>query len=140
MSDEPKNAITVLTLESIAFLERKKAEVEQLVDKTTRHDELLVYLFLIEKLRNDTLRDAQMVAMSHALDEMQRARKEDHEIVVACLRDNATTRRLTLEFGERVDILASNFGAVFDKLADVARGAEKQAAALQADAEDVTKP
>ena len=92
MTDHPKNAIAILTLESLAFLQRKKDEVEALVDTTTRTDELVVYLFLIEKLRNDTLRDAHMATMSHRLDEMQRTRKEDHEIVAACMRDNALAK------------------------------------------------
>lgn len=131
MTDQPKNAIAVLTLESLAFLQRKKDEVEALVDTTTRTDELVVYLFLIEKLRNDTLRDAHMVTMSHRLDEMQRQRKEDHEIVAACLRDNAATRRMTIDFGERVEIIASQFPAIFDRIAEVAGAAEKSGKQLE---------
>ena len=55
---------------------------DALVDTTTRTDELVVYLFLIEKLRNDTLRDAHMATMSHRLDEMHEddgPREDVHE-------------------------------------------------------------
>ena len=81
-----------------------------------------------------------MAAMSHSLDEMKRQRKEDHEIVSACLRDNAVTRRMTIDFGERVETIANQFGAVFDRLAEVSNAAEKQGALLQAAAEDSLDP
>lgn len=137
---EPKNAISLLTLESLALCERRKEELELAGDNVATKNELMVYLFLIERIRAFSALEEHMAHALVRLDLLERARANDHEIVTAVMRDSATTRRLTLDFGERVDILASNFGAVFDKLAEVAAQAEKQGAAMKADAKEALDP
>lgn len=123
------NAITAITIESLVLLERKLAEIEVgNEDRIAKTNELLVYQFLISKLRADAELLEHLARISLELDALKREGADDRAIVAAVVRDQAETRRLTMAAIDRVDILAANVNAAMDRLSDVSQAAQQQAA------------
>lgn len=138
-------AITrTITLESIALLERRHAELAQThPDRmTVRTNELLLYEFLISKLRAEADTSEQIANIMLRVDTMAIERNEDRELIEAVARDGSKTRYIALEAVElmkttvaRVDILAANVNAAMEELARVSKGAAAQAAQLEEEAD-----
>lgn len=142
MSDDETtnpNGLTIIPLESLAILERRREAIAAAGDKrVATTNELLVYEFLITKLRSDADLHEQLAKMMQRIDDLERSKHVDSAMVDALVADARETRRLTIVAHERIDVLASTVNAALDEMARVSDRSELLAKRLVGEAERKT--
>lgn len=129
MSDEKITRYTIAELEQLArTLELK---IEESPDRASVANDTFVLHFLVVTLRDTAAREEIIGRMGAALDQL---RADGRELTAAHgqlrAEHDALVRQVSRE-STRIDILAANYGALFDKLSDIVSGAEEEAKKLE---------
>lgn len=135
MTTKPTEALTVRSLQSLAMLEQRRAELEALGgDRHPAGNELVLYQFLISKLQAESALHEHLAKAFLRIDRLERMSHEDRELVEAVVADHQETRRLALDAITRTNTLAATVSAGLDEMARVSRQSTELAELLAKEA------
>ncbi len=123
---EDKTALTIVTLQSLELMEKRRAELVARDDRYACADDLMLVEWVISKMRAEQYMQEHLARALDRIDKLENSEIKQDELIQAVVRDHAETRRLALSNTEEIQAVGATIDTLLNRINQNLHATEEQ--------------